>query len=355
MFFFSLWKQFKQQRQSLADAENELEKQTFRLALLIEIIRSLNSAESKEDVLHQVIQAAQAVCQATGVAIALLNKDSTRLSLVASRGFENFKEEKVIFENKFQDTLAWRAVLKGEVMTADSLVEISILHTQCAVPLFNHQHVLGVLLIYQAKELEEDTIDFLDVLSSQATTAFINVSNYTKIQAKALDLGEKAHTDPMTKMFNRLYMAERCPEEMSHCKRNGHPLSLVMFDVDHFKKFNDQYGHLFGDIVLKEVSKLAKKSIRQHDIPIRYGGEEFIIVLPDSSVDMSMIAAERLRAGVEGYEFIDPEKKIKAKVTISIGVAEWDRKSELNVLIDQADRALYQAKEGGRNRVVRYK
>lgn len=354
MFPFSMLRDYRQQKQLLADVESQLERQSFRLALLVEIIRSVNSADSQESVLHQVIQATQAVCQATGAAIALLNKDSTKLSLVAGRGFDNYHEEKEIFDQRFQETLAWQVALGGETMTAESLDTLSILHMQCAVPLSNHQRVLGVLMLYQAKELDEDTLDFLNVLANQATTAFINVSNFHKVKAKAIDLDRKAHTDSLTTLYNRFYMQDRVPEEMSHSKRTGHSLSLLMFDVDKFKTFNDTYGHAFGDIVLRDVSKLARECIRQHDIPIRFGGEEFIIVLPDSSADMSMVVAERLRKAVEDHEFFDPEKKIKARVTISIGAAEWDRKSDVKTLIDQADKALYTAKESGRNRVIRY-
>jgi diguanylate cyclase (GGDEF)-like protein len=354
MFLFSFLKEYKRQKRLLADISCQLETQSFRLALLVEIIRSVNSADTKEDVLHQVIQASQAVCQAKGAAIAIFNKDSTRLSLAACRGFDVFSNEKAVFDKDFQGTLAWQAAISGESVVDERTDPMSILQMQCAVPLSNHQHVLGVLMMYNMNDFDEDKLDFISILASQATTAFVNVVNYHRVKERARDLDAKAHTDSLTSLYNRFYMQERCPEEMSHCKRTSHPLSLLMFDVDHFKSFNDRYGHPFGDIVLRDIAMLAKQCIRQHDIPIRYGGEEFIILLPDSSADMATVAAERLRKAVETHEFYDPEKKIKANVTISIGAAEWDRKGDLKVLIDQADKALYAAKEGGRNRVVRH-
>jgi len=163
-------------------------------------------------------------------------------------------------------------------------------------------------------------------------------------------------TDPLTKCYNRNYLASRLNQEIKRAKRYNHPLSIILADIDHFKKVNDTYGHLVGDRVLKRFAEWIMSSIR-HDIDwiVRYGGEEFIIVLPETPLSGASIAAEKFRQIIDEQEI--KVSNIKFKVTASFGVSGVDSihytdKLSQDTMISQTDKYLYQAKREGRNRVV---
>lgn len=162
---------------------------------------------------------------------------------------------------------------------------------------------------------------------------------------------EAALYDSLTKAFNKKHLLERLPAELAYARRHNSPLSMFMFDVDHFKKVNDNYGHLAGDYVLARLGKLTQSAIRSEDIFARYGGEEFSIVSRGVELARAMVFAERLRMLVETTEFVHESTRIP--VTISIGVASLPEimVNEPLELIAAADSALYAAKRGGRNRV----
>jgi diguanylate cyclase (GGDEF)-like protein len=164
-------------------------------------------------------------------------------------------------------------------------------------------------------------------------------------------LVEMASRDFLTGLFNRREMFARLEAEVSRTDRQGAPLSIIMFDIDHFKKLNDTYGHDMGDEVLKELSARLLQTVRHYDIPCRYGGEEFLVVAPDTTIKDAGILAERLRGmaldmvlpyGTEGQE---------VRISISAGVAEKIAGEPVEKTISRADAALYRAKESGRNRV----
>lgn len=164
-------------------------------------------------------------------------------------------------------------------------------------------------------------------------------------------LEQKAQVDGLTGLYNRAFFDTRIQEEMERASRYGHTLSLVIFDVDRFKRLNDTYGHSFGDVVLAEVAETARTIARQTDVVARYGGEEFVIILPEQDLDGAAALAERARQGIEDLELSHNGERVI--VTASFGVsstAEVGTES-IQILVDTADRMLYAAKEGGRNRV----
>ncbi len=156
--------------------------------------------------------------------------------------------------------------------------------------------------------------------------------------------------DPLTGLYNRFYLSTVVEEEFYKAKRYNYPLSVVMVDIDHFKRINDEHGHLVGDFVLKEIGGIVKNAIRKGDIPIRYGGEEILVVLPFSRKKEGYIVAERIKKEVEKKDF--EVFGVKVKLTISAGVASLKNEGSLNELIEKADQNLYMAKKRGRNKVV---
>jgi len=167
-------------------------------------------------------------------------------------------------------------------------------------------------------------------------------------------LSEVSSRDALTGLYNRWFVLEKIDSEMNRALRHGSPMSLLMLDIDHFKRINDTWGHSAGDQVLQAIGKLLRESCRVYDVPGRYGGEEFCIVLPETKPGNTGIVAERIRSRLESTTLPCGETSIR--VTASIGIAGLDvpESNDLlspSVLIDRADRALYSAKNRGRNRV----
>lgn len=165
-------------------------------------------------------------------------------------------------------------------------------------------------------------------------------------------LFEKANRDALTGAFSKGALLERAPEAMKRSATQNEVLSVIVFDIDHFKKINDGHGHPGGDHVLKELGKLVGGSlIRGSDFFARYGGEEFVLILAGTPTKTAIEVAERVRTTVQGFDFTFDGKKIP--VTVSLGVAtRLATETEWEQLFDRADKALYQSKQGGRNRVT---
>lgn len=176
------------------------------------------------------------------------------------------------------------------------------------------------------------------------------VDDNQKTQTKLDDALYEATTDPLTGLKNRRYMLEVAGQQISACHRYKHDLSIIMFDIDHFKYINDNYGHASGDEVLRILGGYVRDNIRSSDLGVRYGGEEFIILLPYTSIETAVLMAEDLRKVVEAMVLpaLDGDT-----FTISLGVAQLQRGDmELDALIMRADKALYESKHNGRNRVT---
>jgi len=177
--------------------------------------------------------------------------------------------------------------------------------------------------------------------------------NFQEIDELQQQLREQANHDALTGLFNRRYLDSTLERELARCRREAKPLSLIMIDIDHFKKYNDRYGHQAGDECLRRVAQALQASAkRAGDLPARYGGEEFSLVLPDTDAAAARRLAESLRRGIELLA-MPHEQSETGKVTISIGLAimENDDYPDVESLLRAADEALYHAKWGGRNQV----
>lgn len=156
--------------------------------------------------------------------------------------------------------------------------------------------------------------------------------------------------DGLTGLYNRKSFDDKLESEFSRCKRYGHNLSMVMFDIDHFKNINDTYGHLAGDAVLTNLAKLFGKFFRSVDFISRFGGEEFAVILPETPINGALLTTERIRIAVAQNEVYVNQHTIR--ITISAGIAEYNQSlTSATALIEAADKKLYEAKNNGRNRV----
>src|SRR6266567_2143297 len=163
----------------------------------------------------------------------------------------------------------------------------------------------------------------------------------------------QAHTDPLTGLFNLRQLWKVLDREIERSRRYSRSCSLAMIDIDFFKQFNDRYGHLQGDEVLKQAAEIFREHIRNSDIVARYGGEEFVVIMPETGKELALLVGEKLRKAFADYRFPIPESGTAERLTISIGIATFAQDGDSSrEIVDMADRALYRAKEGGRNRVV---
>jgi diguanylate cyclase (GGDEF)-like protein len=172
-----------------------------------------------------------------------------------------------------------------------------------------------------------------------------------EVLAENRRLQELATTDPVTLVLNRRAFADRLRVEMDRSRRFGAALSILLIDIDHFKRVNDTAGHLAGDSVLREIAREIGEAVRTVDIVARYGGEEFVAILPETSVEGAEVFAERLRERISGREFAAGDGKIR--LTVSVGIATFPAPdvSTADELFARADSAMYRAKDGGRNQV----
>ena len=220
-------------------------------------------------------------------------------------------------------------------------------------PLISEGKLLGSIVTKSTDNiLSAKEISYLEQLTNQTATTISRANIYAEIL-------KHATLDALTGFNNRRQLEERIKQEVSSAKRQKRNLCAIMTDVDFFKSANDTYGHAVGDLVLKTISRVIKMQLRDYDIAGRYGGEEFSIILPYTKLSEAQMVAERLRKAVEKTK-IDISKvnsdvtEKNIGVTISLGVAEYSPDDDENTLLQKADKALYRAKENGRNRVEIY-
>ncbi|MDH4028709.1 MAG: sensor domain-containing diguanylate cyclase, partial [Nitrospirota bacterium] len=270
--------------------------------------------------------------------------EGNRMNLVSHLGHS---EEFLDLHNNLRvgDCLCGLAAKTGEIIISgnpcnDSRHSITTPdmqpHGHIIVPLKVLKRVTGVLYLYLPPDVrvEEDRLDLLRAIGSQIGIAIENARLFEETKALTLH-------DPLTGLANRRLMDIVLKRNISRSKRHKRPLSVIMLDIDRFKKYNDTYGHSRGDEVLADVAGVLTKETRDIDLAVRYGGEEFLLVLSETGIMAARETAERIRRSIEE----------KTDVTVSLGVSAYTADSTATDIVETADRALYKAKQNGRNRV----
>ena len=228
------------------------------------------------------------------------------------------------------------------------------------MPILRHDRSMGILYLENnltTGGFSQERLRLLNIISSQAAISIENARLYTDLEQKVAErtaqlklalaeLGKLATTDKLTGAHNRRKFDEILSLEMSRARRIDQPLSMIIFDVDHFKRINDTFGHQAGDEVLKMLVGTVREKLRVLDVLARWGGEEFIVLTTSTDLEGAIILAERVRAVVEEQCF-----SFAVHITISLGVAEYKQDDTADSFIQRADSALYRAKRNGRNRV----
>jgi len=186
----------------------------------------------------------------------------------------------------------------------------------------------------------------------------IRVKSMLRIRELMSKIKQVSTTDELTGLHNRKYMHERLDQEISRSKRYGLKLSCLLFDLDFFKVVNDIYGYSWGDVLLKSVAEKLKQLIRKEDILTRYGDEEFLVILPNTSEEQAFLFAERFRRDIERMEFIPAGEEERHPITISGGISTYpcmeNVDEDANTIIRYAEHALYNAKKRGKNKIVQF-
>ncbi len=333
---------------------SELEKSQAQIETIYETSRNLGERLNLEEVVDELLNIVQKILRYEFCAILIL-KDSNTLSLVGE-----IKEGKKIqhpepVQKRLDETLR-------TVTTAGRPVRIFDIANVCnrkresdefksllAVPMISRGKVIGVLNA-QSKRLgaflDQDERIF-SILAGSAALAIENATLHQKTE-------ELSVVDELTGIYNYRYFSKKLSQEIKRASRYKQSLSLLMIDIDWFKRCNDTYGHIFGNRVLQELAQRIKDSIGDVDVVSRYGGEEFAVILPQTNSKDAQMIGERIRHRVESLPFVGEERdsSLKVRVTVSLGVATSpDNGTSVEDLVEKVDQALYLAKGKGKNMV----
>ncbi|TGE32303.1 sensor domain-containing diguanylate cyclase [Desulfosporosinus sp. Sb-LF] len=219
----------------------------------------------------------------------------------------------------------------------------------CCLPLQNAQRKIGTINIHAIRqpEITAEQMEFLETVAGHASSALENALLYAIVERESI-------TDGLTGVYNHRYFQKRLREQISLCQRRKRSVTfgLLIIDVDNFKRFNDRYGHQFGDTVLQTIVRELQTNLREGDLIARYGGEEFVILVPETNEKIILLISEKIREVVERTHVHYPQTNQNVSVTVSIGATLWRPADSAASVISRADHALYQAKCTGRNQSV---
>ena len=336
----------------------ELAEDRKSLETILEITNAISATLDPTEVLRTIVEKVAAATGAVRCSIVLIARDDEAYVL-ASHDDPTLKDLKIDLAKypeireviNTKNPLALEDMVNHPLMSAVrekilQLKDMSIL----IVPIVFNDQVLGTLFLRTKKKAQgftRDEVDFCRIVANASYYAIKNASVYQRVIQERENLKEAAIKDHLTGLYNHNYFYSRLEEEFERSRRYETALSLIMMDIDNFKKINDSYGHRTGDDVLKGLAATIKGAVRKSDIVARYGGEEFAIILPHTGTTGAAGEAERLRTRIEKVAFAG----IKERVTVSFGVASLpDRNiNEAGDLVGRADDALYEAKKSGRN------
>lgn len=329
------------------------EKRIYDLQQFLQIAKSLCSTLKFANVIQSILFMSMSQVHVTSAGIFIRDAlDSDFYSFYANEGAKGI-ELTLKYNHPFIDLMTNTTdCVKDEDVPEQYKKEfpsLSYMSPSLFVPLRKGKALIGILVLGERIDLGMG-VAYSDYekwqMMTMASLSAVAISNAT--------LMERSSTDMMTKLKLKYYFLNALTEKLEIASSGGIPLSVILVDIDFFKNINDTYGHLCGDYVLKTVAKYIMDSIRSHDLPCRYGGEEFVIMLNNTAKEEAMVVAERIRATIENATMEYEDQEIK--LTVSCGVATFDK--DVNYvdgpkeLVEQSDKALYFSKRNGRNRVT---
>ncbi len=325
------------------------------VGLLYDLSRLVQGATDLEQVYQVIVTQALQIAPCENCTLFLLDRANNRLEAKATRGRVVNLLDHVAFEMG-TGVSGWvagkgRQMVVPDLTKAPNLLNVEMIPPRvrafAAIPMRVQDAIVGVINLSDPEPnvFRAEDLALLTMLAEQAAVTIERTETFHTLETLAI-------TDGLTQIYNHRYFQMRLEDELRRARRYGLPLSLLLADVDFFKAVNDRHGHASGDGVLRDLAALLKRTMRETEIVARYGGEEFAVVLPQTGAEAARGAAERLRAAVEDWAFAASDGQT-LRLTISIGLATFPLAGETReALLTRADRALYAAKNAGRNRVV---
>ncbi|MEE4263672.1 MAG: diguanylate cyclase [Desulfobacteraceae bacterium] len=337
--------------------KEDLDKTLQNLSLLYSIGKAMNYISDLKNLLQYILSQAIDITSAEKGSIMLYNLEADRLNIRVLAGLEDTEYQEKVNNNEIRcrsfkpgEGIAGRVFMTSKPMIVNNIreddlfinSETSYVRSIACIPMIVYSDVIGVINVTNKKKGKEFTDEDVEMLKAVADQAAVAVNK--------AQLWDMAVTDSLTGLYVRRYFMVKLQEEIHRAERYNKRLSVIMADLDRFKKINDTYGHDAGDRALKAISKFLQKNIRDVDAIARYGGEEFVMLIPDADKEAAFCLAERLREELSKVKFED-----LPPVTISLGIATYPSDgNDLEELIKRADAAMYEAKGQGRNKVVKF-
>ncbi|MFP4600469.1 MAG: diguanylate cyclase [Persicimonas sp.] len=338
-----------------------IEKTKFELGRFFDASRKLNSVLTPDDVYEVALETIAGIVEYDFAAITVLDDEAESHQIVAvdksadvgpdvdqwvGRSFGHNKGlvSMVVKNGHYLPYGGQVRERQPQIFTPDET--LSGIRSMLVLPLIAHDEAIGTLVIChrEASRFSAERREMLEVVGNQVAISLQNARLYAKME-------EMATTDGLTGLDNHRSFQSKLEEVIARHRRSEQPFGLVLTDIDHFKSVNDTYGHPVGDEVLRQVSRVFTESLREVDVPCRYGGEEFAIILEDADRQTAMRVANRLRVAISELEFNTDQGTFNC--TISMGVTIWpEDHTDKQPLIDLTDQALYYSKENGRDRVT---
>ncbi|MBN1616023.1 MAG: GGDEF domain-containing protein [Spirochaetales bacterium] len=342
----------KAKKNSAGDAS--LEKQIYDLKQLLEISKSLNSVIDFSTLIEAILYTCMGQMKTLGVAIfTKKNFDASCFQLNRNYyGFELTNDHEYFIPedhpfikklNTVNACITVEDLAKMELEEDKPISALIALNPSLIVPLKAKNHITGLLVLGEQITSEP--------YSDYEKEHIINIAALAAIAINNAGLLEMTTTDMMTHLKLKHYFYTVLMEKLELSEQQKIPLSVLMLDIDFFKRFNDTYGHACGDVVLQMVASVVQQNTRNQDMAARYGGEEFCVMLCDTADKTAMKIAERIRKSIENLDILYEDQHLS--LTISIGVAQYNPEVDhsAKALVDRADKALYNSKQSGRNRV----
>ncbi len=325
----------------------DIEQAHKKIAALYRITSIVQKTVNEQEVLNEILDGITRELGFTHVSIMLFDEKRKELKVTAQRGLTDASRRIPLGRGITGYAALHRELVYVEDVSKDSryITGSSDCISEVAIPLVVDDRLFGVLNVEttDGRILQSYDLDLLRSLASQIAMTIAHASHVSKVEIQAI-------TDGLTGLYNYRYFRTILTQELKRAMRYRRSLSLIMIDIDYFKHYNDTNGHLAGDAVLSTVAGLIKQSCRDVDIVVRYGGEEFAILLPETSEAEAYLLAERIRKEIAEYSFPNGTAQPNGQVSVSVGIASYPEDTYFDIeLIECADIALYTAKHAGRN------
>lgn len=323
--------------------------------ILAEVALKLSEAETSDNIFETIVNGAMNLAGVPAASLSIYNDSRDELFLVYAKGFSTeFYQQSIDLVRT--GGLTEHVLSKKEPFVVSNVEENPAFNNPLlikegvksliSIPLVAQDGPMGILFLddFKPREFSQSCLDILKLLASKASLAIQKQQAFEKLKALSI-------RDPLTGLYNRRYFMEILTLELDRALRLNHPLSAIIFDIDHFKKINDQFGHLAGDRIIQSLAQLFKSSVRKYDTFARFGGDEFLILLTDADQTAAIKLCERLKISISNAKLLPDGSAVTCSFGIHALSESEIQKITPDEFLHQADTALYESKQKGRNQI----